>query len=154
MKNTKIVSMMVITLLFVFTFEVKAADFRNVSWGMKIEQVKSIETSEFVEMSKPNNGSQGLMYNIEKSGNLYYYFTNNKLTHASSIVILVNGADADNYYNEQKIILTKKHGTMTNEIIEYAGNMAIWETKYRIIQLAVTDNGPEQLIGIIMDNEK
>ena len=155
--KSQIIGVIVLTILFTLTLKAEGADFRNMSWGMKMKQVKALETRQLLDTAGPTNGQSALMYEINGGkglSSLCYFFTNNKLTSASCIIGPLACSSSKIYYEKHKKAITKKYGPITSEVFESDGIMAIWETKRGNLQLIVGNNGPKEIIYMLSGEKK
>lgn len=103
--------LLVLIILMVLSSLTLAADFRNVDWGMNMEQVKELETGDLI--LEENND---LMYSTTLVGYdvyLLYRFTNDDQLANTGYVFDVTYMNGNKYiddYDEIKSLLTEKYG--------------------------------------------
>lgn len=106
-----------IMLMFLFTFTINAADFRNVEYGMSIEEVKEAEGAKLIEEYDNKLIYETVLANLNTK--LYYYFGDDGLAEGKIVITDFDGGNAREIYQEIQGKLIDKYGSNIKEKDKY-----------------------------------
>lgn len=130
--------------------ETKKADFRNVNWGMTMEEVKAAEGAEPSHSATYALGYDNISVADSFNTLLIYTFENNKLKTASYLIEKTLSGEAIvpiDTYNTLKSSLLKVYGECTYDY----SDMAIWETENTTVSISLLQDGETKVLVLYYD---